>query len=163
MIMNPSLRALPIFFICFILQNCTYAQNTTAKKFYVKYIRLIDTDTKQPIPGYFYTIMATQTSASSGQTDNEGYGRADILEHLYSKKAEVNLNDGAYFDPEWIEWQDKINKVPYELVNKDITFPSPRNVIDTVIVELKRLPDSISTIRYSYKTEGNKRVRIKHF
>lgn len=110
-------------------------------KNHIKVIRLVDTDTKEPVTGYMFTYLAQGNILYTSKTNAEGYGRLIFNMSNYYKKIEINLNDGKYIKPEWKDHYDERmkNDVPYKPVNKIIKFPSRIDKVDTVTVMIKKL------------------------
>ena len=107
----------------------------------IKFIRLVDADTKRPVVNYNYTIVGAYgaTPISGGTTDSAGYAKLYFTMANYYKKVEINLNDGRYLRIERKEDKAKMNTIPYKPINKTVTFPSKKEKIDTVTVFIKKI------------------------
>lgn len=113
------------------------AGSAASKKFFTKFVRFIDADTKAPLPGLKFAIVKNGTAINGNKADDKGYGLIRFTMTNYYPKVEINMNDDKYKKPEWKEDRNEIN---YKPVDPMIKFPSKKEVIDTVEVLLKMVP-----------------------
>ncbi|WP_316793235.1 hypothetical protein [Pedobacter frigoris] len=112
--------------------------SATSKKFFTKFFRFVDADTKVPLPGLKFAVIKNGTVINSNKADDKGYGLIRFTMSNYYPKVEINMNDDKYKKAEWKEDRNEINYKPVDVMVK---FPSKKEVVDTVEVLLKRVPE----------------------
>lgn len=106
-------------------------------KLYKKVIELIDTDSKKPLTKHFFTIYKNGTPIYPGQTDSKGYGLVMMRNSNYYNKVTIDVNPNS--QTPMTEAKVIRNAIAYTIVSdSNISFPSKKEIIDTVKVYLKK-------------------------
>ncbi len=103
-----------------------------------KIVRFVDADTEKSIPAVYFSVVKNYMVIYGGKSDEMGYARLLFNMNNYYPTVEINMNDNKYRP---VEDTVRRNKILYQPVAETIKFKSGKDVVDTVIVQLKKLPD----------------------
>lgn len=104
-----------------------------------KVVRLVDADTKEPVGGLRFSVVKANTVITGNSSNEAGYGVLLFRMNNYYSKLEINMNDNKYMNPRITEGR---NKVAYKPLDSMIIFKSKKDIVDTVEVLLKKVPES---------------------
>lgn len=103
-----------------------------------KIVRFVDADTKKSIPAVYFSVLKNYMVICAGKSDETGYAKLLFNMNNYYPTVEINMNDNKYRPA---HDTTRRNKILYQPVAETIKFKSGKDVVDTVIVQLKKLPD----------------------
>ncbi len=103
-------------------------------KFYMKYVQLIDAESKKPVANHYLTFYKGVTAIGSGKTNENGYAMFGMRNSNYYNKLTVDVNPNVN-NPH----ASNRNKIVYVALNDGkITLPSKKEIIDTVKVYVRK-------------------------